>query len=1075
VICDLSEFLDDTEVITAVVSADISLGTTGWSLSPYPPPGAPPPYDPTPLLFHSYTLQTSNRTLIVFVNYGTPGNVYTLTFVLSGTSGQHYTFEIGVQVSGTPPVQGYVALPVPPTQGAWALPLAGGVMEGPLYLYEDPQYPTEAATKAYVDHIKGVTGGPFLSLTGGVLTGPLELAADPVVALGAATKSYVDAHIASIPPANTYVSDIPPPSPLPGQFWFDVVDTQLYVWYVDPTSAQWVVANNFGLSGTYLPLTGGSLTGALVLPLGTMGAPSLAFGAVDGTGVSRSGTTLLFGVQNTASLALMSGGAAQFYSTLNMLNNKILQLADATAAQDALNMRTGDARYAPTTGGSYLPLAGVTPMTGPLNYTATGGTTARSAQDRWADEVNALDYGLVADGVTDASVAIQAALNTGKNVYIPAGQYLLNHAITVGQTTIAQRLRGDGHQSWLYIDQRFDPTEITGVVKLQGREQFAPVIQDLRIAFGQPSDLASRATMKTIAAGGTSTTGGTGIQYPPAIYFGLSNRFKLSRIRIENAWDGVIQGNSPDSSGGWWMADIEISCYDKGLSSGTMLDFGHIQGWHHWNFGQTTSQQNVAWDGNTIAMYLGDGSPVNGSVVNCTNVNIFRGRIEIDGSAGATHFANLMMDGDSSTINHHNSDHTLISNCYFSCPTTGPASGLATLNMLGGNMWISGMRLGHGAQPAIRQSGAGTYLSIRGSKLFTPVANSPPIVHTAGALHVIDTTFQLNVGAAWTVAPVQSWQNLTFIGNGISTTSIGDVGLLSITNDNASNVVLGNYLGNWKPFIPPGSLGNYGEDDPTLTVGKNTAGSASITVGNNTAAGNQHLYLNSAPGRFRDVRFQTGGLDRWTIVTEATAESGGNAGSNFIIQNWNDAGAGIGTPVSIARSSGIVTLANGLVVTAGGATITAGGLTVSAGTTQFNAGVQIGTDTTSGPLALTINEAAGNNRIIQFRSASVNRWQITCDPTAEGGSNAGSNFNVIRYSDTGTNLGTPLSINRAAGGVTVDQLNVASAAGPNIRSGTGAATGTQPSGSLWLRTDGAVGTRIYVSAGAGTWNAIAGV
>jgi hypothetical protein len=47
--------------------------------------------------------------------------------------------------------------------------------------------------------------------------------------------------------------------------------------------------------------------------------------------------------------------------------------------------------------------------------------------------------------------------------------------------------------------------------------------------------------------------------------------------------------------------------------------------------------------------------------------------------------------------------------------------------------------------------------------------------------------------------------------------------------------------------------------------------------------------------------------------------------------------------------------------------------------------------------------------------------------------------------------------------------------GPNIRSGTGAASGTQPKGSLWMRTDGAVGSTLYVSQGGGTWNAIAGV
>lgn len=41
--------------------------------------------------------------------------------------------------------------------------------------------------------------------------------------------------------------------------------------------------------------------------------------------------------------------------------------------------------------------------------------------------------------------------------------------------------------------------------------------------------------------------------------------------------------------------------------------------------------------------------------------------------------------------------------------------------------------------------------------------------------------------------------------------------------------------------------------------------------------------------------------------------------------------------------------------------------------------------------------------------------------------------------------------------------------------GAGAASGTQPKGSIWLRTDGGVGSTLYVSQGGGTWNAIAGV
>jgi hypothetical protein len=52
---------------------------------------------------------------------------------------------------------------------------------------------------------------------------------------------------------------------------------------------------------------------------------------------------------------------------------------------------------------------------------------------------------------------------------------------------------------------------------------------------------------------------------------------------------------------------------------------------------------------------------------------------------------------------------------------------------------------------------------------------------------------------------------------------------------------------------------------------------------------------------------------------------------------------------------------------------------------------------------------------------------------------------------------------------------VINTSGPTIRSGTGAATGTQPKGSVWMRTDGAAGSTLYVSQGGGTWNAVAGV
>lgn len=104
------------------------------------------------------------------------------------------------------------------------------------------------------------------------------------------------------------------------------------------------------------------------------------------------------------------------------------------------------------------------------------------------------------------------------------------------------------------------------------------------------------------------------------------------------------------------------------------------------------------------------------------------------------------------------------------------------------------------------------------------------------------------------------------------------------------------------------------------------------------------------------------------------------------------------------------------------------------------------------------------------------RWQISLpNQTNEAGSNVGSDFTVQCWADDGaTLLGTPFSITRANGAVTVSIL-VLGVGGPFITSGTGVPSTTQPKGSLFLRTDGAVGSTLYVSQGAGTWNAVAGV
>jgi parallel beta-helix repeat protein len=72
---------------------------------------------------------------------------------------------------------------------------------------------------------------------------------------------------------------------------------------------------------------------------------------------------------------------------------------------------------------------------------AGSGAVVRTAQSKMRDVVSVKDFGAVGDGVTDDTVAIQAALNAHKNVHFPAGTYKISSALVLESNHC---LAGDG-------------------------------------------------------------------------------------------------------------------------------------------------------------------------------------------------------------------------------------------------------------------------------------------------------------------------------------------------------------------------------------------------------------------------------------------------------------------------------------------------------------------------------------------------------------------------------------------------------------------------------------------------------
>jgi hypothetical protein len=164
-----------------------------------------------------------------------------------------------------------------------------------------------------------------------------------------------------------------------------------------------------------------------------------------------------------------------------------------------------------------------------------------------------------------------------------------------------------------------------------------------------------------------------------------------------------------------------------------------------------------------------------------------------------------------------------------------------------------------------------------------------------------------------------------------------------------------------------------------------------------------------------------------------------------------------------------------------GLNITDGNLTIDSSSLPFSVltasqGVQVGADDASGYLYFRINGAAGSHRYLEIATANSSRWQIICSDEPETGSNAGSNLQISSFNDDGTYLSQPMHITRATGRVTLsDDVQIGGGSGPTWTSGSGAPSATEPLGSLYSRSDGGVGTTLYVSRGGGTWNAVSGV
>ena len=183
---------------------------------------------------------------------------------------------------------------------------------------------------------------------------------------------------------------------------------------------------------------------------------------------------------------------------------------------------------------------------------------------------------------------------------------------------------------------------------------------------------------------------------------------------------------------------------------------------------------------------------------------------------------------------------------------------------------------------------------------------------------------------------------------------------------------------------------------PTLT-GTLTAAIANFSgTVTSTVVGPPSFQVSAASSNNRYIRFATNSSPRWDIGENSEAESGGNAGSNFFFNRFDDAGAYLNTPISISRASGYVWIREGLTyggVTRSNSVTGTGSMVLSASPTltgTTNAAVVIATQPDSAT-AMFVKGTTGMLRFTGYNGGSsyidaANAAQSAYQPLVVNGS-----------------------------------------------------------------------------------------
>lgn len=556
------------------------------------------------------------------------------------------------------------------------------------------------------------------------------------------------------------------------------------------------------------------------------------------------------------------------------------------------------------------------PETATLNATYAG--LPKPGKNTLTGWYHAEGYGAVGDNVTDSRTAMDAAILAcanagGGTVYLPpGGQFVVSGALTPRSNVRVYgpgaELRSSTSGNVFYArDTAFKDFALDGIT-FRGPVTTFPTVPTRVTTGGQDNIFAVPGA--TSGPGTVSAFGASGDTDPDTPGGARLENITINNCKFRNLAGlplllkgvrGVLRVTDCEFS---YNMDVGFVAYEEAI-----LSNNHVYGSRDNGFSLSRGGTKITATGNTIencayfgifiAGFSGQEGPDNGSVIGNTIIGNGKAAVYLDEASKYVTVSGNTLDGK-----------------YFRGPVDQPTDSSCV------GVFIGGYPSSNRTAPTDLARG----INVNGNTIRRFARAG---LYVTGAKDCIlegnlllDNGTQFMADGVTAISAADQTQNVAILIDNATTSTHIMVGVNHCVDSRATPYM--NYA-----IVPVGSSAvdeyynsmygarnayNLVETGQTRNINygtvfqQNSKHTAGATVGSNAGTGLIAGWdTNGAVGSNRPNRWLTAGVERWRAGADNTAESGSNAGTDFVISSYTDAGAALATILRITRA-GKVTL-----------------------------------------------------------------------------------------------------------------------------------------------------------------------